>query len=705
MVASPAARRPRDSSRIGWIDYLLMTACSCLAGYSGGMAINESRISWFVVQLILGGAVVSFLIRSVVKRSSLLRIDGVLYGIFVIAAFALRGLLQSFMPEGGFPIEVAAAGSLSWMLILGSFVTWQDSTLLFQAVPSIAMFGLVGCYDTFRNVIYLFFAFLLCLATLFARAHHRQMLRQAADSGYFTRGLAPGAPIPEVETTPGLALQMREGPWRWVAGPEWALGSALVVVLISLLGAPVVRQSTQGVAGFVRMPTPPVKNRQTQASLFNTAPNGGVRVGTGPNNLTNRPMFEANFDRLRYLRRNTYETYEGGMWRNGYMNTVVNEDPNAYALQEIYQAKNEATFPFKLRFSSKIVPDVLSVPGYVVKWDLTEPARVALDSSYRPINLRTDETGAQYVTGTAVEYLPTATITEAQRNLPPPFQRMLDTGGIPQAVLDLAKSSAGTGTDFQRAQRIQDVIAQRIKYNINAAATPSGSDPVEWTLFESHEAYCDVFASSMVLMARAIGIPARYVTGYLPSPENQDTGGNYVVLESDGHAWAELYFKNVGWVVFDATEGADSVPGGERGRSSDQGPWYQRAWFKSAMDATMVILVGGILLIGLRAFADAQRKRTVRGDLNRVFLRYSRALERFARVRRDPSWTPDEFLSRVAPRLGAAYADAAKVNDGFVRLMYAPGEVTSADVKRMGEEVSLLQARLRSTKPVPEKRS
>src|SRR5471030_1778248 len=110
------------------------------------------------------------------------------YSAAIIAAIFESNELRLIMPEGGFPREMVAAGWLSWMLILGSFATWQDSTLLFQAIPALALFGLIGCYDTFRGVTLAFFAFLICLATLFARAHGREMLRKASESGYFTRG-------------------------------------------------------------------------------------------------------------------------------------------------------------------------------------------------------------------------------------------------------------------------------------------------------------------------------------------------------------------------------------------------------------------------------------------------------------------------------------------------------------------------------------
>ena len=61
--------------------------------------------------------------------------------------------------------------------------------------------------------------------------------------------------------------------------------------------------------------------------------------------------------------------------------------------------------------------------------------------------------------------------------------------------------------------------------------------------------------------AAAAGIPARYVTGFLPGEYN-DVGGDYIVRESDAHAWVEVYFPDYGWITFDPTPPGNAQPGG-----------------------------------------------------------------------------------------------------------------------------------------------
>jgi transglutaminase-like putative cysteine protease len=691
-IAAPAGAQ-RDLSRIGWLDYLLMTIGSCLAGYSGGMAINEPGISWFVVQWTLAGGLFSYLMRRALIQAPAIKIDGLFYGIVVVATFIFRSRLQTVMPAGGFPFELIAAGWLCWMIILGSFFTWQDSTLLFQAVPSIAMFGLVGCYDTFRGVIFLFFAFLMCLATLFARAHYRQMLRQAAHSGYFTRGLAPGTPIPEVETTPGLAQKMQDGPWRWVAGPEWALGSALVVVLVSLLGAPVIRQSTQGVSGFVRIPPAPVRRQFQQATTSLMASTfGQARIGMGQNRVTHAPVLEATLPGLRYLRSNTYDSYANRSWsfRGGLRPDEGRfTSANTAAYEELVQGGGEierSEFTIALKQPLRSLPH----PGVVTDW----PDPRALGPEMPDGSFSISSGSVPEFKGTFSEPASIGRDLQAQTELSPIYRFMLNLDGVPSSVIRKGREVAGEGNDFQRAERIRRYIATTVRYNLNVGACPAGKDPIEYTLFERPEAYCDIYASAMTVMARAAGIPARYVTGYLPSPESQDQRNRYVVLESDAHAWSELFFEGVGWVVFDATSGAESVPGGERGAATDNVPWYQKAWVRTAIDGLMVVLSGIAVIFALRAVAAMKKVRTPRGDLERAYLTYSRSLEQAARKRRDLSRTADEWFADAAPHLGPTKETAESLNRRFVHALYAPGDPSEEDLTRLREDVRRWQREL-----------
>ncbi|GAA2174329.1 hypothetical protein GCM10009846_19860 [Agrococcus versicolor] len=78
----------------------------------------------------------------------------------------------------------------------------------------------------------------------------------------------------------------------------------------------------------------------------------------------------------------------------------------------------------------------------------------------------------------------------------------------------------------------------------------------QWSALESfmgaRSGYCVHYASSMAILARAAGIPARVSIGFLPGTD-PEADGTFTVTTNDMHAWAELWFDGYGWVPFDTT--------------------------------------------------------------------------------------------------------------------------------------------------------
>jgi hypothetical protein len=79
-------------------------------------------------------------------------------------------------------------------------------------------------------------------------------------------------------------------------------------------------------------------------------------------------------------------------------------------------------------------------------------------------------------------------------------------------------------------------------------------DPITHFL-KTRTGYCVQFATGMVMLARASGIPARMAIGFLPGTLDK---GVYTVRAADAHAWPELYFEGIGWLRFEPTPAARS---------------------------------------------------------------------------------------------------------------------------------------------------
>ncbi len=118
---------------------------------------------------------------------------------------------------------------------------------------------------------------------------------------------------------------------------------------------------------------------------------------------------------------------------------------------------------------------------------------------------------------------------------------------LPKRVIKLALTTVdGCDDDEDKAQELMRLLSD-YRYDTHVDPLPDGRDFVDYFLFDSREGYCAYFASAMAVMARCVGIPARYVQGYYIGTSDALT----VTVSSDNaHAWAELYIDGR-WVIYD----------------------------------------------------------------------------------------------------------------------------------------------------------
>lgn len=103
---------------------------------------------------------------------------------------------------------------------------------------------------------------------------------------------------------------------------------------------------------------------------------------------------------------------------------------------------------------------------------------------------------------------------------------------------------------YDKAAAIRDYLKMNGKYTLISDYPPEGKDAVSFFMNEGMEGYCVHFASAMTVMCRIVGLPARYVEGYLCTI---DENGEGIVTGLDAHAWTEVYLNGYGWMTFDAT--------------------------------------------------------------------------------------------------------------------------------------------------------
>ncbi len=268
----------------------------------------------------------------------------------------------------------------------------------------------------------------------------------------------------------------------------------------------------------------------------------------------------------------------------------------------------------------------------------------------------------------------------ARRYLPLP-------ASVSERVLAQARALTATEpTPYDRALAIERFL-RAFPYTLDLPAPPPDREIADFLLFDLRRGYCDYFATTMVVLARAAGIPARLVVGYA-SGSYDEGQQRYLVTEAEAHSWPELYFPDYGWIPFEPTPARavaalpGTVPLIEPPSSAGAGPFalpqLDARWGLALLGIALVATAGGALWL----LWDGWRLRHLPPPLA-IALLYRRLHRLAARlgVGAGSAATPYEF-SEAFQRHLAALPGAGKAIQQLTALYvgsaYAPRPLTRA---------------------------
>ncbi len=119
------------------------------------------------------------------------------------------------------------------------------------------------------------------------------------------------------------------------------------------------------------------------------------------------------------------------------------------------------------------------------------------------------------------------------------------------------------------ANAVTSLLDDLCEYDPDTPAVPEGEDFVAYFLTESRRGYCMHFASAATLMLRELGVPARYVSGFVADLE---AGQTVNVPDYAAHAWVEIYLEDYGWYPVDVTPDYVYAPDGADEPEQSQAP-------------------------------------------------------------------------------------------------------------------------------------
>jgi len=366
--------------------------------------------------------------------------------------------------------------------------------------------------------------------------------------------------------------------------------------------------------------------------------------------LSNRVVFTVDAARGEFWRGQTFDTWNGQVWTQS--DPTVTLLPHDGETTTITPERNDV--------------GALTGPPMRQTFHLQSGFSDVIFGAPSPVSVETDRSVQQRDDGTVSVAEPfgngaTYTVTSRSISSTSASLRAADAFPVPEAVRrqfaapphttervrNLARRvTASAATTYDKIRALESWLGAHVRYSINAPLSPSGVDVVDDFLFRTRLGWCEQVASSLVVMARSVGIPARLATGFVPGSRDP-LSGEFTVRERDAHAWSEIYFPGVGWQPFDPTA---SVPlAGDAGAGG--------SWLQTARDHAVEfgLAAAALVLAAMSApeiFGRFRRRRARRhsswaarnlGRLERIGRRAGRP--------RTPDETPREYALALAAHL------------------------------------------------------
>jgi hypothetical protein len=133
-------------------------------------------------------------------------------------------------------------------------------------------------------------------------------------------------------------------------------------------------------------------------------------------------------------------------------------------------------------------------------------------------------------------------------------QVRLSLGEADRQVLQRVLAEATGGEALpppEFARRAGEWLKRHHSYSLSSTIPAGAGDPIVRWMASREPGHCELYAGSLVLLARAAGLPARVVTGFRGGSWN-GYSNNFTIRNSDAHAWTEIFDEAAGaWLRAD----------------------------------------------------------------------------------------------------------------------------------------------------------
>ncbi|MDZ4769935.1 MAG: transglutaminase domain-containing protein [Chloroflexota bacterium] len=295
---------------------------------------------------------------------------------------------------------------------------------------------------------------------------------------------------------------------------------------------------------------------------------GAIKLGDQVVLLVSAPP-----DRRYYWKSRTFDNYDNGSWSSAPDTRLTDSQSPLLIEHETYLPGARDTVQQTFTLALNATQIIYTAPQALIV-DLTTRTdlRFTPDSNLVDQNMSVSVIRPLRVIQRGESYNATSLMSSASSDqlrgageAYPQWVRDLYGGYLPSvtgrtiALANEIVRAADAETPYDQAIAIEAWLRTNMRYNEIIPEPPANQDAVDWFLFVQRQGYCNYYASSMVVMLRSLGVPARMAAGFAQGSYDPDRDA-YVVLENDAHTWVEVYFPGYGWVEFEPTAAQPPLP-------------------------------------------------------------------------------------------------------------------------------------------------
>lgn len=512
-----------------------------------------------------------------------------LLSIFAVVSAGFPSIITALSFQGD--RSIALAQLLAWMIAIRSYSLSSDTSLLFSCIPPLAMFGLTATIVPDFHimpifVIFIFFAIFLIIGDL-GTVGTGVMRHGIKSKPAFLQSVIAGACI-----TPALVGGMILSP------PLQSL--TMAYIRISGLVSKAHRANQSLHPHFIR---------------FND--NKEFQVGTGPVSQSNTVVMSVQAPKAYYMRGNSYDYYTGSGWKDTLPIYIPLKGANSWNKEFGDYTVVPTTISRSFTKSPQVRQTVQVFNSSISEIYAASEIRrlimvpqMAFTNGAGTIKLDVNLFNMNYTVFSSIPTTNKDMLRLAGDKYPSiikslylqlPYDKKSSTYRRLKALCD--QIIKGLTNNYDRIEALKNWIANNCYYSTKAAATPPNTDAAGYFLLDYHIGYCDRFATSLAVLCRIAGIPARVATGFAPG---EDTGGEYIIREKDSHAWTEVYFPNDGWITMDATDNARDI---QLKPESSSILASLQAFFSGNQKYSALFIALAIIAIAFVAYRETHRRR------------------------------------------------------------------------------------------------